>query len=582
MLSLRVFKKYEKWIMLGILLVTALAFGITGTMLDVFSGGKKENLAGEVFGKPITKVEFNNCHGRWTAWTDWMLINFQKYPFYLTYMAPYNMIDFELLKSNREKYLDEVAWNAIILSRLADKSGISVSENEVSEYIKSSPRLTDQSRNFSMEEYRSLLINLRIPADEFERTGAEFLKIAKYYNLVSSAVTASAEDSFKDYISKNDEIKMHWVTFKPDDFISKIKAGSAEEIREYYERNAPKYEIPLKVRMEYIFTAVDELKNKAAEPNQKEIDNYFNEHKAAEYKDKTLDQVKDEVKSIITSRNANDLALELISNAEKKIVQLSVQDKPVSLEDLASEFKLKYAQTGWFATDRISEIEKELGSSPFLKRQLGTFQEKDISDSIKTDKGYLIFRLTGKKGSYLPKLTAQLEEKVSYNLRKEKAAASAEGSAKRLLQSINAQINDATQKALSQTGAASLENSAVINIKKEAFTNLTDGIFGVKSSDFFKVNGPLQMETQASNQFLEEVFKLQEGGINVMPDKSSDGKDIVYHLVQVTNRRPGTPSSFYARQKELTNNATMEKREKFMTEWKSKVKTEAKLVTYKQ
>jgi len=567
---------------LGIVLVTALAFGITGTMLDTCSNGKRDNLAGEVFGKPVTKAEFNSYRARWEAWTDWLLINFQRYPYYIAYMPPYNMTDFEMLKSSREKYLDEVAWNAIILSRLAEKSGISVSENEVSEYIKSSPRLTDQNKNFSIDEYRSLLNNLRVPANVFEQTGAEFLKIAKYYNFMASAVAASTEDSFKDYISKNDEIKIRWATFKPDDYLSKIKTGSPEEIRDYYEKNPPRYEVPLKVRMEHIFVSVDGLKSKIPEPPQPEIEKYFNEHKAVEYKDKTLEQAKEEVKSVIVSRNANDLALELIGNAEKKIVQLSVQDKPVSLESIASEFGLKYSQTGWFATDRTTELEKELGNSPFLRRQLGTFQEKDISDSIKTDKGYLIFRLTGKKDSYLPKLTAQLEEKVSADLRKEKAASSAEGTARRLFQSIITKVGEETNKAISQTGTATLENSAVIGIKKNAFANLTEGVFGIKSSDFIKTTGPLQLENQASSKFLEDIFKLPEGGFDVISDKSTDGKDQVYYLVQVTSRRPTTPSSFYAKQKELTNNAAMEKREKFMNDWKEQTKKEAKLVAYKR
>lgn len=576
MLSItRAFRKYERWIMFGILILTALAFGITGTMLELFNKDNKENYAGEVFGERISILDFNNCRARWSGFTQWCLANYR--PWFFTYASPFDTVDISLYQKNQENYLNELTWNVLILSRLADQAGFTVSIDEVSEYIKSSPQLNNKERGFSKQDYDALLARLQMPPAVFEQTATEFLKIHKYRSFILESITASTEESFNKFMDKNDELKISWIAFKSDDFISKIRGTTVEEIKEYYERNAKTYEIPLKVQMEYIFACTDDIKKEiTAEPTKEETDEYFNKRRTAEFKDKTPDQVKDEVKSGVLKQKANDLALERIGQAEVKIRELSVRDKPISLQELASEFKLKYNQTGWFTTERLSEMEKEFGASPFLRRQLAAFKEGETSDNIITDKGYLVFRLMDKKDAYLPILTAQIKEKVQNDLIKEKATNSSEGAAKRLMQSIKDKV-DETAKALSNTDSASL-----IKIRKDSFVNLTENAFPVKTTGYFKHGGPLQLVETAGTTFFDRVYKLQEGEFEVISEKSSDGKKTYYYLVQVLGRRPAAPSNFYARQKELTSTATYEKREEFLKEWRASLRPQANWQTYQK
>jgi hypothetical protein len=384
--------------MFGILIITALAFGITGTMLDSCSQSGKENSAGEIFGQRVSQVDFNNCRARWAGFTQWCMTNYRAW--FFSYASPFDTVELALYQQNKENYTTELAWNVLILSRMADQAGVTVSVNEVSDYIKSSPQLTDKEHGFSMQNYNTLLSRIQMSKSAFEATAAEFLKIHKYRSYILESVTASTEETFAKFLDKNEEFKIRWTSFNSDDFLSKISRNriTPEEIKDYYERNAKAYEIPLKVQMEYVFASFDALQKEVPpEPAKEELEEYYNKRRTAEYKDKPLELVKEEVKAGVRKQQANDLALERISRVESKIRELSVRDKPVSLQELAAEFRLAYNQTGWFTTERLSEMEKEFGASPFLRRQLPVFKENEISDNIITDKGCLVFRLTGKK-----------------------------------------------------------------------------------------------------------------------------------------------------------------------------------------
>ncbi|MBI4713474.1 MAG: peptidyl-prolyl cis-trans isomerase [Planctomycetes bacterium] len=563
-------REHERIALFILAIVTALAFGITGVMLDVLSGGKDNaNYAGQMFGKKVTNAEFQDYRYRWGKFTQWILQHFNNMHFYFAYLPPFDMVDLELWTKKQDEFLDELTWNVMMLSNLADKAGIKVTDEEVKDYLKTSHLVADREKGFDLDKYRSFLGYLQISEPAFERTAAEFLKVYKYRNFVVHSVAPTLDDIFKEYTQQNAEIKVRWCAFEPEDFTDKMRIKNNDEIKEYFEVHQSDYEVPGKVQIEYIFAANEDMKAKTAEPTEADMEKYYTKHKDDEFKDKQPADVKEEVRKKVKEESAKDLSLETITKAEQKINSATLMDKEVSLPALADEFGIRYNKTGWFAGDNVKELEKELGDSTFLSKQVSSFQVNEVSSTVSTDKGCFIFRLLGKKDVYVPGLTAQLEEKVRHDIIKSKATELAKQAAHNLAQSITNKVNEDMKANEKEPKLPDTKATAAIKLKW--FANLTDEGFNaretgyIKSSDYGDAFKP-----GVSQDFIKKVFKLQEGEFEVL----DEGTGPTYYLVQVANQRGAETDKFEAKKKDLLNSVKRTKEDEFVKQWKETIKKE--------
>ncbi|MDI6733686.1 MAG: hypothetical protein QME51_07935, partial [Planctomycetota bacterium] len=440
---LRKIQKYEKKILFGIMVFVALSFGISWQMLALFERDKMEKYSGEIMGKKITNEEFNLRRYYSSIWAQCWLQQFNNNPLVLTFIPPFDMVDIELYHKKREEYFNNAVWVWLIFEKMADKNGILISPNEIVDYIKNRLFIfSTKEEGFVKERYLMILTNWQVSEIVFERVVADYLKTIKYREMVMDTLVPDVKEVYEDFLTKNEEIKIAWIAFDSRNYAPNITIKNEDELIQYFDEHSKNYEVPEKIQVEYIMASNEKVKKELPPPTDEAILNYYTKNRERVFPDKTLPQVRGEIIDKLLSESANEQLLERITTAEERITLLELQGKEIDFKDIAQKFNLDYQMTGLFLTDNLNELEKELGKSSLFTRQVTTFQEKEISRTISTDKGHFIFRLLRKQGVYLPKLTDHLKEKVRYDYIKDKSSEGARTSAEKLVQSITDKVKE--------------------------------------------------------------------------------------------------------------------------------------------
>ncbi|MFH0888554.1 MAG: SurA N-terminal domain-containing protein [Planctomycetota bacterium] len=564
---LRTFQKHEKKILFGLVIFTALTFGITSEMSSIFNSKSKENMAGEIRGKRITIQEFQNRRQHCIIWTECLLAHFNNNSFYLTFQPPFDMTDIELYQKQKETYFDNLAWLVLMLDALADQSGMTVTPSEIRDFIKTLPLFGNKEEGFSYEKYVWTLNNWRVSEILFEEVVGEFMKINKYRNMVTASISANTKEAYDDFLSKAEEIKIQWLAFDPEYYLDKTTVKSQDELARYFQQNNGKYEIPQKVQIEYIMAAADKIQNELSKPSDESMQNYYSRNREKEYPTKSFVEAQDDIINKLSADTAKEQAIERITKAEGKITLLELQDKPIDFKELAKEFNINYQVTGFVALENISELEKEVGESSFFTKQVASAQEGEVNRSISTDKGHFIFRLLKKQGTYIPKLTAQLKEKVSLDFIRYKSDETAKSNADKLVQNISDKVNEELKDKKN-------DDNLTYELRKKWFETLAKESGKIARTVFFNSEDNLILIKPAGKELKDSLFKKQKGEFGVFADNN------LYYVIQLLEKRVPDPAKFEAEQKDIQGRIASDKKSKFIEKWFEDIKKEVKWINY--
>jgi len=574
---LRKFQKYEKHIMFGLVIVTALAFGITSEMLSIFSGGNQENMAGEIMGRKVTKEQFQARRNQCALWVQCQITQYERYSYkILSFIPPFDMLDAELYNKKKEEYIDELTWVVLILDAQADKAGVQVSPNEIVDYIKNRLFIfsTRESENspvvFSKERYQWILSNWHVSEVSFEETVTEFIKIQKYRDLVEDAIVPNTREVYDEFLARNEETRIAWLAFNENDYLKEVKVNDEDELVQYFQEHSAEYEVPQKVQIEYIMADTGKYANNLPQPNEEILQNYYNKNREKEFQSKAFPEVRDEIKNKLSGDVAKEQALEWITKAEERITLLELQEKEINLKEIAQKLNLDYQTTGFVALDNIDELEKELGASSLFQRQVTTFQENELSRSISTDKGNFIFRLLKKQGTYIPKLTAHIKEKVTRDFLKYKAGEAAKAAAHKLVQNISDKVNEEIK------GKENDEALAYELRKKwfDAFTKEDVVKTKVARTAFFQKNDKLALLKDAGSDFKDAIFKMKRGEIDVVNDGD------VYYVAQILDKRVPSAGTYDAEKEKILSSISSKKKSEFTKNWLEEMKKQTNWKKY--
>jgi len=249
---------------------------------------------------------------------------------------------------------------------------------------------------------------------------------------------------------------------------------------------------------------------------------------------------------------------------------LELQEKEINLKDIAQKLNLNYQMIGFVAIDNIDEIEKELGKSSLLRRQISTFQENELSRAISTDKGHLIFRLFKKQEAYIPELTDQVKDKVTADFIKYKASQAAKAAAYKLIQNISDQVN-AEIKGKEENEALKYE------LRKKWFDTFTKADMTsakVTSTSFFQKDDSLVLLKPVAGDFNEGLFKMQSGEFDVLEDNG------IYYVVQILEKRVPAAGSFDEERDIIQSSISNNKRNEFTKNWLEDIKKQVNWKNY--
>ncbi|MBN1833118.1 MAG: SurA N-terminal domain-containing protein [Deltaproteobacteria bacterium] len=257
-----------------------------------------------------------------------------------------------------------------------------------------------------------------------------------------------------------------------------------------------------------------------------------------EARTKSLDEVKDEIRSRLLQLTASDFAHE---KALSLIDQMPYEG--VVLTQYAEAHQVPVKQTEFFASN---ESITGIGDDPGIKNKIFSLEKDDISELLEFNDKYYIVQVTDKKASYLAELR-EVEEEVTRNfvsyLATHKARATAEEYLKELKEGKN------WEELAAERG------------------------FSIQKSDFF-TREDSEAQAPSGSDFRETAFGLGED--REYPDKVFENNKGIF--VIRWEGREGIDKEKFEQEKEDARASLMkEKQQTVFGEWLESLKNQAKI-----
>lgn len=323
-----------------------------------------------------------------------------------------NNVDQAMLESPEvRRMVIEQLVNERLMYGAALKSGMTVPLGELQSVIDGIAEFRDENGKFSPARYKELLRAQGMSQTAFEATLRRDLIVGR--NRDSFAATAFLPNTVVDrlYRLRQQQREVSQYVLDPTHLIGKVKV-TPEEAKTYYESHKAQFEIPEKVKAEYVLLTMDGVQ-KQVSVTPKELEDYY------KARADQLGKPEERRASHILVAVPATATPELKAKAKEKVEGLLAEAKksPKAFAELArknSEDPGSAAEggsLGFFARGRMVK--------PFEDAVFGA-KPGDIVGPVETQFGYHVIRLDEIKPPEGPKfeaIKAQLEEE----LRKSKA-----------------------------------------------------------------------------------------------------------------------------------------------------------------
>jgi peptidyl-prolyl cis-trans isomerase D len=328
----------------------------------------------------------------------------------------------------------------------------------------------------------------------YEESKRYELLIAKLQSFIFGGIKVSGAEAFDTYKWLRDEVSVEYVVFKPSAY-SGVEV-TQEEIEAYFSEHEKTYEIPPKVKVQYLLLDFTEFEAKA-KVSEEEVGTYFDLNKQ-DYATPKKVRARH-----ILFKVESDAKPEVIEEVWKKAID--TLEKARSGKDFG-ELAKKYSEDtgsrnkggdlGFFPRDRMI---KPFSDAAFAMKA------GEISDPIRTPFGWHIIKVEGIQEAKEPVL-AEVADQIRNKL--------AKGEAKTLAFDRAEEIYEGCY------GAGSISEVAQSNQLK------------VHETGFFPEQGPIKGVKEA-RKFAETAFGLHENGLSE-PLELQEG----YYILQLIAKQP--------------------------------------------
>ena len=197
--------------------------------------------------------------------------------------------------------------NKKLLAQKAEELGIRVSQEELSDAIRSDPGFQVDGAFVGFERYRDFISRgLNRTVKDFEDSYREDLLVEKLVSVLDSSITASDEELLSIYRTREEEIDLYYVSFAAEDY-AKGQEASEEEIARYYRANTDLFWEPEKRKARYVKLSPGDFAGDA-EVSDEEIEAYYStypEEFASDGTPKPLAEVKEEIRKQLVDGKAS-------------------------------------------------------------------------------------------------------------------------------------------------------------------------------------------------------------------------------------------------------------------------------------
>lgn len=473
-------KKYQKRILIVFTVVIALSFGVTTSMVAVFAK-ISEKPAGVYFGKKISPSAFFEFKFRWNrvnrlfrSATFFSLAEYLNFNGALSDDAIESFMSAKTRSNNNRGLIkNEGVWELLILLHEAEANKLYVPDNEVLEYIINTFSQYKGPEAFNAEMYKNALTNFEISEGELKQTVREFLQVQKLTQLIGDSTVVSYKDVYKIFEKENSSFKVKIFSYDISKLINEVKNVSKLQILDYYKNNYKNITTPVKASFSYLFSRIDDFKEKVTEPPQEEIRSFYDKNKDSlkelyEEKDgkKTYKPLNSkEVQDFIINKLKEEKARELARDEVKKIEEYLFfhSEKINELQTLVGDFKVSYKR---IENAEIDKLDEKLGLGADLSELKDYLKNTPIptnklSSVLPVEKGFLLVQLLNRQKSErvgFQYLTEDLTKKIEYLVKKQKAKEIAQKKLQEIKDKIKKLYDTLYAKQLSTEGSNSADS----------------------------------------------------------------------------------------------------------------------------
>ncbi len=306
--------------------------------------------------------------------------------------------------------LRQLVQNQILFLE-AERQGISVTDQEVADFIVSFPAFQSEGKFIGRDAYLRLLAQNQMSASQFEEQMRQDLMRQKLQNLVTDGVVVPDADLEEEYRRRNEKLHLEYV------FVPKAEMGaevqvSDEEARRYYDEKGKKFERPVQRKVRFI-TLTPQLFATGVSVSDREIERYYQQNA---FRYETGEQV---AASHILFKTGPDVdENEVRKKAEAVLAQARAG---ADFAELAREH----------SEDTSAENGGDLGlftrgqMVPEFETAAFALGEGELSDLVRSTYGFHIIKKTGRQAAFTRPLDSVRDE-IRNTLTQDKARAAME------------------------------------------------------------------------------------------------------------------------------------------------------------
>lgn len=353
----------------------------------------------------------------------------------------------------------------------AEKVGITVTDAEVAQRIYAIPAFQDKGTFIGQARYQQLLASQSPPLStrDFEESIRRSLVLEKLRASITEWMSVSDKELQTEYRRRNDKVKLAVVAFNADSYRPDVTATDAE-VASHFEGHQADFRIPEKRKIKYVLVDIDTLRAKIT-ATPADLNKAYNDN-IQQYS--TPEQVR--ASHILLKTEGKDEAA-VKAKAEEILKEAKGGADFAELAKKYSEDESNNKNGGDLDFFGRGRMVAEFDAAAF------TMEPGQISELVKTQFGFHIIKLTGKKpGSVRP--MEEVQQQLTDQIQSEKAQAEATA----LAQKLEAQVKK----------AADLETAAKAN-------GLT-----VQESGFFARDEPI-LGVGAAPEMTARAFTLGDG-----------------------------------------------------------------------
>ncbi len=413
-------KKNMKRIVWGLAIIIIPAFVVWGAGSSGKKRGKGPNYAGKIFNK---KISFDEYADMWRVTRDQAIRSFG------------NNVPAE--------FIDQMAWSRLLLLEVAKRERIVADDSEIVERITSAPAFQRDGK-FDKKLYKSMLGQA---ARSWENKLRDDILISKLREKVTSGVSVADEEVKKEYRKKFEKIKASYISIPFSEFEKDVHYQESD-LMKFYEEDKALFRKPEEINVKYIEILFSQF-DKEIYVDEETIKRYFEEH-ISDYKkpdSEEMPELDETIKNSISEKLSMEKKTSLAEELSYKALDNLLDKKDMG--KTAQVFALQTKETGFFNMQQ--EIPGIGWSYEFTKRSFELGDEEISNVLIKTDKGFYMIQLEGRKASYIPEFS-ETRDVVITSYTKNKSIGLSEKEAKKIHARIkNGQTFESIGKEMKET-----------------------------------------------------------------------------------------------------------------------------------